>query len=131
MIVLDSCYIVSSLVDTEKDHKRAVELSKRFNEKDVIITNTILIETINLLTDKLNHNTEAITEIYESIKSTFKIIDENEEIREKAMQKLIKYDSKVGLADAITIEIMEELNIHEIYSFDDDFDNKQKVARIY
>ncbi len=37
----------------------------------------------------------------------------------------------MGLADALTIVVMKELEIHEIFSFDDDFDNKQGIVRIH
>ena len=38
------------------------------------------------------------------------------------MKTLIKYSANIGLADAINIEVMKELNIAEIVSFDPDFD---------
>ncbi|MCL2116556.1 MAG: PIN domain-containing protein [Methanobrevibacter sp.] len=131
MILLDSNYIVSFLVEDEKDHIRAFKLSKNIKTKEAVITHAILIETINLLTKKLNRNTKAITEIFNFIKSEFTIIYETEELTEKAMQTLIKYNAKIGLADAINIEVMKKLNIHEIISFDEHFDNKEGIVKIH
>jgi len=131
MILLDSCYIVSLVVDTEEEHERALELFEKLEGKELVITNVILIETINLLLKRLNKNTKAITEVYNTIKDEFKIIYENEELTERAMQTLIKYKASIGLADALNIETMKDLNIYEIFSFDEDFDNKEKVIRVH
>ncbi|MDR1819528.1 MAG: PIN domain-containing protein [Methanobrevibacter sp.] len=130
-IFLDTDYIISFLVDDEINHERAVELSQQITDKELIITNILLIETINLLTKKLNKNTKAINEIYNSIKSDFKIIHVSKNITDRGMETLIHYDSHIGLADTITIEIMKDLNIHEIVSFDEDFDNKTGIIRVH
>ena len=131
MIMLDSSYIVSLVVDSENDHERALELFEKLDGKGLVITNAILTETINLLLKRLNKNTKAIFEVYETIKSDFKIIYENEELTERAMQTLIRYKSNFGLADALSIEVMKDLNIREIFSFDDDFDNKKGIVWIH
>lgn len=68
MILLDSNYIVSFLVRTESNHERALEISEKVYGKEIVITNAILIETINLLTKKLNRNTKAIAEVFEFVK---------------------------------------------------------------
>ena len=46
MIMLDTCFIVSSLLDNEKNHERAKELSKRFDPTEVSITHTIMVEVL-------------------------------------------------------------------------------------
>ena len=131
MILLDSNYIVSFLIDTESNHGRALELSKNIHGKEIVITNAILIETINLLTKKLNKNTNAIAEVFKFIKNEFRIIYETDESTNESLQILIKYSANIGLADAINIEVMKELGIYEIVSFDPHFDNKKGIIRIY
>lgn len=129
--MVDTSYIVSFLVRNEKEHKRALELSGKLKNEELIVTNAILTEIINLLIKRLNKNTTAVMEAYNFIKNEFKIIYETRELTEKAMDTLINYDSSLGLADALTIVVMKELDIHEIFSFDDDFDNKQGIVRIH
>ena len=131
MIFLDTTYIVSFLVDTEENHKRALKLSKQLQGQKLVITNAILTETMNLLTKKLNRNTKSIVKAYELIKNNFKIIYETKELTEKSMKTLVKYKAKIGLTDALTIEIMKELKIHEIFTFDDHFDNKEGILRVH
>lgn len=131
MIMLDSSYIVSLVVDSEKNHERALELFEKLDENELVITNAILTETINLLLKRLNKNTKAILEVYETMKSDFKIVYETEELTERAMQTLIRYKANFGLADALTLEVMKDLNIHKIFSFDNDFDNKKGIVWIH
>ena len=47
------------------------------------------------------------------------------------MQTLIRHKAKFGLADALSIEVMKDLNMHEIFSFDDDFDNEKGIVWIH
>jgi len=129
--MLDSSYIVSLVVDSEKNHERALELFEKLDENELVITNAILTETINLLLKRLNKNTKAILEVYETMKSDFKIVYETEELTERAMQTLIRYKANFGLADALTLEVMKDLNIHKIFSFDNDFDNKKGIVWIH
>ncbi|KZX15571.1 ribonuclease VapC20 [Methanobrevibacter cuticularis] len=131
MIFLDSSYIVSLVVDSEEDHENALELFEKLEGKELVITNAVLTETINLLLKRLNRNTKAISEVYETITSEFTIIYENKELTQRAMETLIKYKATLGLADALSIEVMKELNIYEIFSFDDDFDNKEHIVWIH
>jgi len=131
MILLDTSYIVSSLINNEENHVKALKISEKINKKELVITNAILIETMNLLTKKLNKNTKAILEVYESIKNNFKIIYVTEELTERSMQTLVKYKANIGLADSLNIEVMKDLNIYEIVSFDPDFDNKEGIIRIH
>jgi len=53
----------------------------------------------------------------------FNIITETKKLYPKAMQTLVKYHN-LSFADSVSIEIMKLMNIHEIASFDEDFDNK-------
>jgi len=130
-IFLDTVFIVAFLIDKEDEHKRALELSNSLKGKELVITNAILIETINLLEKKLNRNTQSILQAYELIQDNFKIVYVDEELTKRAMKTLIKYKAKIGLADTLSIEVMKELNIYEIVSFDPDFDNKENIIRIY
>jgi len=73
MILLHTTYIVSFLVNTEKNHERALELSKKLHKNELIITNVVLTETMNLLRTELNKNTKAMVKVYKSIKNNFKV----------------------------------------------------------
>ncbi|MGL6298334.1 MAG: hypothetical protein ACRC1M_04115 [Methanobacteriaceae archaeon] len=46
------------------------------------------------------------------------------------MQKVIKYN-RLGFFDCMYIEIMEDMKVTEIASFDKDFDNIEGIVRIH
>jgi predicted nucleic acid-binding protein len=106
-------------------------LKKNIQEKKVIITHAILIETINLLTKKLNKNTKEIIKAYKLIKHNFKIAYADEKLTERSIKTLVQYKANIGLADSLNIEVMKDFNIYEIVSFDPDFDNKENIIRIH
>ena len=54
----------------------------------------------------------------------FTIITETKKLCPKALETLVKYHN-LSFADSVSIEIMKLMNIHEIASFDDDFDHKE------
>lgn len=46
------------------------------------------------------------------------------------METLLKYDGTLSFADSVSIEIMRNLKINEIVSFDFDFDKVGGIIRI-
>jgi predicted nucleic acid-binding protein len=130
-VLVDTVFIVSFLLDTENNHSRALELSKKLQGKELVITNALLIETMNLLIKKLNKNTKSILKAYKLIKNNFTIVYVDEELTERSMRTLVKYKFKLGLADSLSIEVMKDLHIYEIFSFDKHFDNKENIVRIH
>lgn len=58
------------------------------------------------------------------------MITETKKLYPKAMQTLVKYHN-LSLTDSVSIEIMKLMNIHEITSFDDDFDHKKGILRLH
>ena len=73
MILLDTNYIISFFINTENEHQRALEITKNIEGNELVITNAILIEVINLLTKKLNRNIESISNAHDFMNREFKI----------------------------------------------------------
>ena len=88
----------------------------------------MIVETLNLLRKRLKRN--LIADVYNNILKTSNVFDEHREMYDRAIEISQKYKGKIGYADCTTIAIMEELNIYEIASFDEHFDNKEKIIRI-
>jgi len=60
----------------------------------------------------------------------FTIKTQTKKLYPKAMQTLVKYHN-LSFADSVSVEIMKLMNIHEIASFDDKFDNKKGILRLH
>ena len=74
--------------------------------------------------------TKDILEIYRNIPNIFKIIEDTN-LFDEAMDEYVKYDSDISFFDAIYVTVMKKENIHELISFDEDFDRVDGIVRIH
>ena len=127
MIFIDTNYIVGLFVKNDQWHEKAKEKEHYTHNKEKIITNLILSETLTLINKKIGVNATRI--VYNYIMDNFSIFRPNQEIYDKAMNILVKYHN-LSFADSVTIQLMKKLKIHEIISFDEDFENKEGIVKI-
>ena len=128
MIFLDTNYIVGLFVENDQWHKKAKEKEPYVQNKNKIITDLILSETLNLINKKIG--VEATKEVYDYIVDNFTILRPNQKIHDKAIKILVKYHN-LSFADSVTIQLMNDLDIYEIVSFDSDFNNKDRIVKIH
>jgi len=129
MIMADTTFFVAIFVDNDQWHEKALKISDYVENKEKIITNQIISETITMICNKVG--AKESKRIYDYLIDNCTIINETREMYDKSMDTLLKYNCKLSLADATSIEIMKKLKIHEIASFDSDFDNKEGIIRIH
>ncbi|KZX17208.1 type II toxin-antitoxin system VapC family toxin [Methanobrevibacter filiformis] len=128
MIFIDTGFIVGLVDSNDQWHNHAASLVSKINNEKRVICNAVIIESLNTIGKRLG--SEAIKQLYINLKENFIIYNENRALYDKAVSTQIKYGGKLSLADSIIIEIMKELNITKIVSFDHHFDNKEKIVRI-
>ena len=127
MIFIDTNYIVGLFVKNDQWHEKAKEKEPYTRNKEKLISILILSETITLINKKVGVKAAKI--VYNYIMDNFTIIRPNQEIYDKAMDILVKYNN-LSLADSVTIQLMNDLKVYEIISFDSDFENKDKIVKI-
>jgi len=118
---------VGLFVKNDQWHEKAKEKEPYTQNKEKLISNLILSETVTLINKKVGSKAAKI--VYSYILDNSTILRHNQEIYDKAMDILVKYNN-LSLADSVTIQLMNDLNIYEILSFDSDFDNKDKIVKI-
>ncbi|KZX17217.1 type II toxin-antitoxin system VapC family toxin [Methanobrevibacter filiformis] len=128
MIFVDATFIIAIASDIDQWHERAVEILPKI-KKEKRITSELIISEIVTLVGAL-HGGKSALKIYNYIKDNY-IIYKDDKLLDESMLELLKYDGTLSLADSSALTIMKKLNIHEIASFDDDFDNKDHVVRIH
>jgi len=129
LIFLDSSFIIGLFVENDQWHRDALKLSEYIDTKDeLVISNLILSETITAINKKIGVESSEIA--YNYIMNNFTIITETKKLYPKAIKTLVKYHN-LSFADSVSIEIMKLMNIYEIASFDDDFDNKDGISRLH
>jgi len=127
MIFLDTSFLISFFVNKENDHERALEVANKIKNEDKLISKSVIAETITVLKKKLP--TKDIIKIYDVLQDF--IIVEDSHLFNEAFKQFVIYDSEISFFDSLYMVVMSELDIYYIVSFDSDFDNKDKIVRIY
>lgn len=127
MVFVDSSYIVALVVEKDQWHEKAVKIIKKLDGKEKITTEAMIIESINLI-GKCNGGKVGKI-IFQYIQDNYKIYTPPN-ILKRAMEEFVKYDGTLSLADCTAIISAQDLGIHEIISFDDDFDKVEGIIRI-
>ncbi|MGL6298914.1 MAG: type II toxin-antitoxin system VapC family toxin [Methanobacteriaceae archaeon] len=130
MIFLDANYIIALFIEEHEFNKRAKEIYQSIHEEK-IISRLVITEVITVLNIKIKADTEVIKKVYRQMHNNFSIIEDHY-FHDKAVQKLFKYNERnLSLFDCIYITLMEELGITEIVTFDEHFENREGIVRIY
>ena len=132
MIFLDANFLISLFVEDHKHNKRAVEIWEEIQNKEIIISNSIIMEVITVLNIKLKVSKDILENAYINLNNdNLKIVDDTG-LYDEAMQKVISlYPKRFPFFDCLYMVLMQELGIKEILSFDGDFDNKEGIIRIH
>ncbi|MGL6297728.1 MAG: type II toxin-antitoxin system VapC family toxin, partial [Methanobacteriaceae archaeon] len=115
MIFVDSSFLIALINNNDQWHSNAIKIAPEVKKTEKIVSNIIIIETLNLLGSL---GGKVGRDIYETINDNYVIYMENKAIYDKAITTFIHYDGTIGYADCVNIEIMKELGISKIASFD-------------
>lgn len=127
MIFVDSSYLIALIVEKDQWHEDAVKLLDRLKSEDKIITEPMIIESLNLIGSCHGGKVGYMT--FKYIKDNFTIF-KSDTLLEESLRYYLQFNGTLSLADCTAIHAMKENNIHEILSFDDDFDKVDGILRI-
>ena len=127
LIFVDSSYLIALIVEKDQWHDDAVKLLEKLKYEDKIITEAMIIESLNLIGSCHGGKVGYLT--FKYIKDNFTIF-KSETLLEESLRYYLKFDGTLSLADCTAIHTMKENNIYEILSFDDDFDKVEGIVRV-
>ena len=127
MIFVDASYIIALIVEKDQWHDDAVRLLEKLKSEDKIITEPMIIESLNLIGSC--HEGKVGVIAFKYIKDNFTIF-KSDTLLEESLRYYLKFDGTLSLADCTAIHTMKENNILEIVSFDDDFDKVDGILRV-
>ncbi|MCX8008921.1 MAG: PIN domain-containing protein [Patescibacteria group bacterium] len=122
-VVADTSGIISLTSSTDKNHDRAVAISKRLSRTNgsVIIPGDVFSEILNIAGKKLGHSDSVrIANILLTTK-TFLIVDIGEKIRMKALSLFENQPSSVSFTDCIVMATADIYKTKIIFGFDEVF----------
>lgn len=128
MIFVDASYIIALIVEKDQWHNDAIKLLDKLKSEDKLITEAMIIESINLIGSC--HGGKVGYKTFKYIKDNFTIF-KSETLLEESLRYYLKFDGTLSLADCTAIHTMKENEIYEILSFDDDFDKVEGIIRVH
>jgi predicted nucleic acid-binding protein len=132
MIFLDANFLIAFFVETEDQHEIATKIYEKIKDKQLIISNSIILEVMTVSNIKIKVSKEKLKEIYINLNSGLFHIIEDIKIYDDTMERQINYHpQRLPFFDCLYIELMKQLEIKEIVSFDEHFDNKDGIVRVY
>ena len=129
MIFLDTNYLVSYFIATEKHHKKALEISKEIKGRNQIISRLIIAETVNVLYHKLKLDMGKIKEVYNKLNKNYTLIEDHY-FYDKTLE-IMDPKKRLPFFDYVFITLMKETGIEEIVSFDKHFDNINGIRKLH
>lgn len=91
-------------------------------KRPLVTTDYILSETVTLLRKQAGLNVAA--QVWEQLDegSLARVVQINPEHRRKARRLFVQYDKiNLSLVDGVSFAVMRDMEIHEAFTFDDDF----------
>ena len=125
MIFLDADFLMSLLISTEKHHHKAIKIYEKIKKERLIISNSIILEVMTVSNIKIKVSSEKLKEIYICLNSDSFEVFEDIEIYDDTMERQFSYHpQRLPFFDCLYIELMEQLGIEKIVTFDKHFNNK-------
>ncbi|KZX10137.1 type II toxin-antitoxin system VapC family toxin [Methanobrevibacter curvatus] len=128
MIFLETSYLINLNVPKLQNHWRAKEIWGEIKDKEKIISKMIVYETITVLR-KLKQDTKTVNKVYKLlVDGKIKVLEDvlyYEQALDYALNK-----NTIGFFDNLSYIVMQNNDIEQIASFDEDFDIFNKIKRI-
>lgn len=123
---LDTSFILALVLDSDTNHKKALDL-KYILDEECYINNNVLNEVLTLTGRKIN--IDSAKELYYNLIDSFDVLDEYSILNYNSetfnvFEKYIRSNSnktKLSFTDSSIILTMKEFNIPNLVSFDKEF----------
>lgn len=128
MIFIETSYLINLNVPKLQNHQRAKEIWVEIKDKEKIISKMIVYETITVLR-KLKQYTKTVNKVYKLLVDGEIKVLEDVIYYEQALDYTLNHN-KIGFFDNLSYIVMQNNDIKEIVSFDEDFDIFTAIERI-
>lgn len=128
MLFIETSYLINLNVPKLQNHQRAKEIWAEIKDKEKIISKMIVYETITVLR-KLNQDTKTVNKVYKLLVDGEIKVLEDVIYYEQALDYTLNHN-KIGFFDNLSYIVMQNNDIKEIVSFDEDFDIFTAIERI-
>lgn len=128
MIFVDSSYLIARADKADRWHGSALKISEDMIA-DAVVSDFVVLEAVTTI--GYHSGGKAGMDLYEFLVDNFRIVYVDEDLLKQSMEVYLKYDGRLSVADAVSVEIMRRRGIKKIISFDADFDKVPGISRIH
>jgi len=129
LIFVDSSLIIALVLTKDQWHQKAVQLIKKIDKEEKIISDLMVVEIITSIGDR-SGGKKAIN-VFNYLQDNFTVISTDFEFLKSIKRQYLKYDGTLSVADTSAVEIMKNMKITQIASFDQDFDKVEGIVRMH
>jgi len=127
MIFVDTCVFVALADRRDQWHEKALKLRDKMTG-EMLVSDLIISESVTIIGKRAGG--KAAKKLYDFFTDNCEVMYADERLMRSGMQRFIKYDGKLSLADAVSIAVMELAGVKKILSFDSDFDKIKGIQRV-
>ena len=129
MIFIDASFFIAAINKNDQWHENAGKLLPIIIKEEKVTSQLILSDMLTLVGSLFGGKTGL--KLFDYILDNHEVHYANKELSFNAMETFLKYDGTLSFADAVSVEIMKDLGINQIVSFDSDFDKVDGIIRIH
>lgn len=129
MIFIDSSFFIAAINKKDQWHQKAGEILPIIRNEEKITSGLILSESVTLVGSLFGGKTGL--KLFNYILDNHEVRYVDKELSFNSMNTFLKYDGILSFADSVSVEIMRDLQIERIVSFDSDFDKVDNIIRIH
>ena len=129
MIFIDSSFFIAYFNENDQWHKKSLKVANLIKYREKIISNLIISETVTNIGSLFKGKAGNI--VYHHLIKNYNVLYDNKNKSLGAMKIYLHYDGTLSFTDSLSVQIMHEMNIKEIASFDSDFDKINGIQRIF
>jgi len=128
MIFVGSSYFIAVANREDRWHGQAKRLTPRLEREELVTSDLVLSEAVTGVGSLLGG--KAGKEAYDVIVDNCSIEVASSERCALAITTFLHYDGTLSFADAVSLVVMQELEVPRIASFDGDFDRVRGIERL-
>ena len=129
MIFIDASFFIAALNKNDQWNEKVTAILPIIIKEEKITSELILSESVTLVGSLFGGKTGL--KLFDYILDNHEICYADKELIFNAMETFLKYDGTLSFADSVSVEIMKDLGIERIVSFDSDFDKVDGIMRIH
>ncbi|MGO9387785.1 MAG: type II toxin-antitoxin system VapC family toxin [Methanobacterium sp.] len=129
MIFIDSSFFIAAVNKNDQWHEMAGKILPIIVKEEKVTSQLILSESVTLVGSLFDGKTGL--KLFNYIFDNHEVLYTDKRMSFNAMDTFLKYDGTLSFADSVSVEIMKDLGIDKLVSFDSDFDKVDDIIRIY